>query len=194
MAIYSATVTHSFWFSEFKQYVDEINKGKTPKEIKSDSDELNSFLQSSTTRAKRMISVVSKRVGSLTEEERMILSDLDLGNKKILNLISIFKTNQLFFEFVYTVYSDAILMRKSTVGSAEARKFIDDMKMQNEVVANWTESTVKRMAGIYRTFLFDAGLISSEDNVLQPIIDAQLRQLLLDEHLDKYLKALGERV
>lgn len=189
---YKATVNHSFWFQEIKQYINERTNGKTDKDIKEQSKTTNSFLQQSPARAIQMLNVVQKRVASLSKEEMTLFNQLDMENKKILNLISIFNTNRLFFEFMYTEFSDAVLLRKTKIMKQDIRNYIERMQQQDESIARWTDATVNRMSGLYMTFLREGELLDDQSHVVSPIIDVRLKSLLIDEEKQSYLKALGD--
>lgn len=191
MAQYAAHTSSRFWFQEFKQFIAERQTGHSPAEIKRESQEHNLFKQPSISRAKDMIGVVSKRVESLSDGEMTVFSKLDLENQKLLNLITIFRTDRLFFEFAFTDFADALMLNETELQAKNIVHFIETKQTQDEHSASWSAGTVKRVAGHFRTFLYEANLLNETNQILAPIIDPRLKQLLIDQKDLSILKALG---
>ena len=102
---YSAgLLSQSFWFIEFKKIVKHTNDGKSIDEIRALCLEDNLLGISKAYRAKRIYGYIINRVRTLDSTLIKLFCDSDLSTQKLINLITILRTDRLFFEFVYEVY------------------------------------------------------------------------------------------
>src|SRR5699024_12196735 len=108
---YSAgNVSTGFWFNEFRKYNELIKEGFTDKKIREKQKEENIFLAPSVTYGSRKIGKVSQRTKALSEQLFNLFFEVDINNQKIINLLGIMMTDRLFFEYVYEVYRQNIIM------------------------------------------------------------------------------------
>lgn len=176
-------VSTSFWYDEFRQYIQLINSGMETEEIREQAIDSNLFLASTTARAKRMIGAVSKRVNSLDEDVKILFDVLDISNQKALNMIAIMNTNKLIKEFMYEVYRNELIMGDSVIETHEYIAFFNKKQSESVEIAAWTDQTVKRMRGIIHTFLIDAGLVVERDRkdyIRRVQLNHQLRELFIN--------------
>lgn len=121
---YSAgLMSQSCWFIEFKKIVQLIAEGKTDEEIKAECLENNLLGAVKEYRAKRMYGYLVNRAGMLDEQLLSLLMSGDLGTQKIINLIAILRGDRLFFEFLYEVYRENILMGQPQIEDADVSLF-----------------------------------------------------------------------
>jgi hypothetical protein len=66
--------------------------------------------------------------------------------------------------------------------------------MQSDRAAKWKDYTLKRLAGAYKTVLFESGVLENEVNgvrrIKKPIIDFSLEELLREKNQEVYLNIL----
>lgn len=191
---YSAgMVKLSFWFSEFRKVINLINQGKTLKEIKVLNLEENLFAAPTQDRAIQIFNTVSNRVKSLDQSFYSLFEQSDIATQKIINLIAIMKTDSLFFDFVYEVYREKLIIGSDELADSDIRIFFKHKQLQSEKVAKWTDYTLKRLGTCYKTMLMEAGLTdrsSGNRNILKPILDLKLEQCLKDNGMELILHAL----
>ncbi len=191
---YSAgMVSRLFWLSETRKTADLLTNGKDRSEIKELAVKENIYQVRAEDRALRIVSIALKRLGSLPDYLINQIATGDIGTAKLLVLISIMKTDLLFFEFVHEVHRQAIILGENTITDRAINTFFDVKKAQSEVVAKWSESAIKKLKQCYTRMLYEAGVLNSatgERLITIPPVDYKLRKLLQDNSLKVYLNAI----
>lgn len=191
---YSAGMTKlSFWFSEFRKVIQLLNSGKTMEEIKVLNIEENIFGAPTLDRAVRMFNTISARIQSFDESFYKLFESSDVGTQKIITLIAIMNVDSLFFDFVYEVYREKLIIGSNKLGDLDIRIFFKDKQIQDEKVAGWTDETLKRLGRCYKTMLMEAGVTdraSGDRELLKPILDIALENCLKDHGMDLFVRAL----
>ena len=172
---YSAgIVSKGFWFLEFKKYLELLKNGNNENEIKKMQDEENIF------------SAPSKEIKELFFES-------DTGTQKVINLLSIMGTDKLFFEYVYNSYRNELLLGTKEYNPGIVMKFLKEKAEQNEEVAKFSETTLKRMQGTYGNYLKEAGLLEEKNKEIlygKVYLDYELEKLLRENNMEIYIKTL----
>lgn len=194
---YSAgAVSKGFWFQAFKKYNELLNKGLTDEEIKIKQEKENILMAPSEDYGKKMINEVSRRTQSLPESIRSMFFKLPLSDQKILNLLGLMMTDRLFFEFMYEVYREKIIIGNLEFDNSNIRIFLNNKSEQSERVENFTSQTKKRLAGTYRTYLKDASILMEDKGlsiIRKPILDINLEEEMKKRDLSPFLRVfLGE--
>lgn len=191
---YSAgMVKMSFWFSEFRKVVQLLNEGRSWDEIKRLSLDENLFGAPTNARAKQILTTVTDRVKSLDEGFYRLFEDSDISTQKVIALIAIMNTDTLFFDFVYEVYREKLILGSDTLADSDLGVFFKNKQVQSDKVAGWTDYTLKRLGACYKTLLMEAGMIDralGERTLLKPILDIGLERRLKDTGMELVLKAL----
>lgn len=185
--VYSAgLMSQSFWFIEFKKVVKLISNDKSDEEIKSICIEENLFGAAKEYRAKRMCGYILNRAKRLDQTMIDLFLNSDLNTQKIINLITILKGDRLFFEFMFEVYREKVILGIPIIEDTDLKVFFSTKEAQNEYVALWKDTTKKHLRTNYMTYLVDANLIT--------IIDKQrtITPPILDIALERYLEACGD--
>ena len=191
---YSAgAVKRSFWFSEFRKVIMLLNSGKTFDEIKALNLHDNIFSAPTEARSIQIYNGVINRVKSLDEPFYRLFEKSDVSTQKIIALIAVMKTDSLFFDFVYEVFREKLIIGNTQLTDADVRVFFKNKQVQSEKVAAWTDYTLHRLGTCYKTMLMEAGLIdraSGERELLKPILDESLVRCLKDHDMQLYINAL----
>jgi len=194
---YSAgMVSQVFAFVETKKLADLLAKGMSREEAWALVESENLFQLKNPTRLKRTFNYILNRIQSLPKELINILPVLDSENAKILVLISIMKTDLLFFEFVYEVYRGKIILGEKTIENRDLNAFFDDKANQSELVARWSDAGVQKLKNCYIKNLVDAGLLTdTKTRMIKPaLINYRLEDILRKNDMTAYLNAvLGNR-
>jgi hypothetical protein len=191
---YSAgMVKLSFWFCEFRKVIGLLNSGKTLTEIKTLNLEVNIFSAPTQVRAIQIFNTVSNRVKGLDSSFYKLFENSDLSTQKIIALIAIMQTDILFFDFVYEVYREKLIIGNNELTDSDIRIFFKDKQLQSEKVTKWKDYTLKRLGTCYKTILMEAGLIdrsSGNRKILRPILDKSLEECLRSNGMDWVICAL----
>lgn len=194
---YSAgMVSQVFAFVETKKLADLLAKGMSKEEAWEFVESENLFQLKNPTRLKRTFNYILNRLQSLPEELINLLPVLDTENAKILVLIGIMKTDLLFFEFVYEVYREKIILGEKTIENRDLNTFFDDKANQSELVAGWSEAGVQKLKNCYIKNLVDAGILTDTKarTIKTALINYRLEDILKKNDLEVYLNAvLGNR-
>lgn len=191
---YSAgMVKLSFWFSEFRKVIYLMNNGNSFEEIKRINMEENIFAAPSQARATQIFNAMVNRVKGLDPSFYRLFEQSDVSTQKIITLMAIMQTDSLFFDFVYEVYREKLIMGSQELADSEIRIFFKDKQIQSEKVAKWTDYTIKRLSTCYKTLLMESGLTDravGNRKVLKPILDQKLVECLKNNGMDLMLHAL----
>ena len=193
---YSAgAVKFSLWFMEFRKEVQLLSQGKTFDEIKALSDDENIFGASSPARAKIIQSTITARIKNMDPSFYPLFMESDVATQKLYALTGSFAHDTLFFDFMYEVIREKMIIGTNLLTDADISIFFKDKQTQDENVAKWTDQTLQRLGRSYKTQLFEAGLLddqsrSEERKILKPILDPVLKHWLEDYGFDKVAKAM----
>lgn len=191
---YSAgMVSCLFWLSETRKTAELLVAGKEINEIKKLVIKENIYQVKAEIRAKRIFGAILRRLESLPNDIVGKIAKGDIGTVKLLLLIGIMKTDLLFFEFVNEVHRQAIILGENKITDRVINAFFDLKKTQSQLVATWSDSTIKKLKQCYTKMLFEAGVLNSATNkrkIIIPPVDYKLRKLLKDNNLQVYLNAI----
>ena len=178
-------MSQSFWFIEFKKIVLLYHNGNSYNEIKRQCVEENLLGAINPSREERMCGYLLTRLKSMDERLVEIFSSADILTQKLINLITLMNTNRLFFEFVYEVYRNKLIIGDSTIDMKDANIFFSQKESQNEDLASWNESTKKKLKSLFLNFLIEADLVRWSDNKKQKRI---INRVYVGIPLESYLK------
>ena len=192
---YSAgAVKFSFWFLEFRKVVQLLAEGKDYKEIRRLSEEENVFGAATPARAAMIYSTTTARAKALDPSFIPLFMDSDVGTQKLFALTAALAHDTLFFDFVYEVVREKLIIGSNELSDSDIRIFFKNKQEQDEKVAKWQDYTLHRLGACYKTQLFEAGLL--DDNkftdtrkILKPILDPVLKHWLEDYGMSALTKA-----
>lgn len=191
---YSAgLVSQSFWFVEFKKVIKLLNEGKTEKEIKELCINDNFFGAINENRAKRMYGYIWNRVKRLDDTMILLFETSDLTTQKLINLIAILLGDRLFFEFIFEVYREKMIIGTDELSDFDLNIFFKNKEVQSDDVATWIDRTKKRLGSAYFNFMIDANLITVVDKkkmITPPVLDITLERYLEVSGNETLVKAI----
>ena len=192
---YSAgAVKMSFWFVEFRKVVDLLDQGKSIDEIRTLALNENLFAAPTALRASQIYSTVTGRIKSLGQSFVPLFQKSDLATQKLFALVAAMAYDTLFFDFVYEVIREKMILGSNELMDRDVRVFFKDKQQQNEKVAGWTDATLVRLGKCYKTMLYEAGVIDKAKaarTILRPILDPELVRWLEQNNMGVYVKALA---
>ncbi|MBU4541897.1 MAG: DUF1819 family protein [Firmicutes bacterium] len=191
---YSAGMVSSlFWLSETRKTALLLQDGNDVVAIRDLAQTENIYQVKNEIRARKMANVIIKRLHSLPDDCLELIVTADIATVKLIILISIMKTDRLFFEFIHQVYRPAILLGETVITDRAINSFFDEKKQQNETVAAWSEITTKKLKQQYIKNLLEAGVIQNKEEqrkIIIPLVDYNLRKILEDHGFTAYLNAI----
>ena len=192
---YSAgAVKMSFWFVEFRKVVDLLDQGKSIDEIRTLALNENLFAAPTALRASQIYSTVTGRIKSLDQSFVPLFQKSDLATQKLFALVAAMAYDTLFFDFVYEVIREKMILGSNELMDRDVRVFFKEKQQQNEKVAGWTDATLVRLGKCYKTMLYEAGVIDKAKaarTILRPILDPELVRWLEQNNMGVYVKALA---
>ena len=121
---YSAgLISQSFWFHEFKQAVKLRQEGLDYDAIKKKCVAENLFGAAKEYRALRMAGYITTRVKTMDSAMIELFCSSDLATQKLINLITILRIDCLFFEFVYEVYREKVILGMDCMEDVDVNAF-----------------------------------------------------------------------
>lgn len=193
-AVYSAgLMSQSFWFLEFKKAVKLRQDGLGYDEIKKKCIEENLFGAATENRVKRMAGYIVNRLKMMDDALVQLFMTSDLATQKLINLITILRADRLFFEFVYEVYREKVILGIDCLEDADVNVFFTRKETQSDLIAGWKESTKKHLRSCYLNFMTDANLLTimeKKKSITPPILDIALERYLKSVDEEAMIKAL----
>lgn len=195
---YSAgLVSNAFWFLESKKTAKLMLEGKTRKEIYEFAVENNIYQLETKNRIKRVCNMTYRRLNHFSFDFLRVFLNLDVNSAKIFVLVSILADDKLFFEFMYEVFRDKIILGDFSLNYKDFDMFFENKINQSNEVGKWTETTRKKLKSVYRRILSEAGVIRKNMDgwdIIIPFIDLNLHQKLVDEGFGPILYSItGEK-
>lgn len=190
---YSAgAVKLSFWFPEFRKAVQLLAAGSSFDEIRRESQEENIFGAPTQRRADQVCRTVLTRVQSLDSSFYPVFLSGDLATQKLFALAAVMACDTLFFDFVYEVIREKLIIGSNELEPKDVRIFFRDKQAQDARLAQWTDYTCQRLGTCYRTMLYEAGLTDKSKEtrkIFKPIPETELRQWLEAHDMGLIVKA-----
>lgn len=192
---YSAgAVKFSFWFMEFRNEVKLLSEGKSFEEIKELCQTENFFTASTPDRALQIYSTVTARIKALGDSFYPVFLNGDVSTQKLFVLAAAMAHDTLFFDFVYEVIREKMIIGSNEYADSDLRIFFRDKQLQSEKVAKWSDATFSRLGRNYKTFLYEAGVTDKGKEVrkiFRPILEPDMERWLLDNDMEHIVKALS---
>lgn len=192
---YSAgAVKHSFWFMEFRNEVKLLAEGKGFEEIRELCKTENIFASATPDRAVQTFNTVSARIKALGDSFYPVFLEGDIATQKLFALSAMMVYDTLFFDFVYEVIREKMIIGNNEYSQSDLNIFFKDKQLQSEKVAGWTDATFARLGKNYKTFLFEAGMTDKGKNVrkiFKPILESDMERWLIDNGMEQIVKALS---
>jgi len=195
---YSAgLISKSYWYLESKKTAKYMLDGLNRKEIVELAIKDNLYQVESEYRSKNVANAIYTRLNSIP---RVILESVvnsDIATSKILILISIMKTDRLFFEFMHEVFRNKIILGDFSIKKRDINVFFQEKKNQSDIVDKWVDTTIKQLKSEYMKILKESGILNKESNereIIVPFIDYKIKQILFNYGLEPYVYAItGEK-
>lgn len=191
---YSASlVSKPFWYLESRETAKYLLNGYDRERLRRTAIEDNIYQVNAEYRIVEIANTTYTRLTTLPLELIRIVAEGDRATAKVLVLISIMKSDRLFFEFMYEVFRVKVHLNDFLLTVKDLNAFFSYKATQSEKVAGWSDASVKKLKPAYIRLLFLAELATEtkEGWMIQlPLIDSHTRAVLEDNGLKLYLSAL----
>lgn len=195
---YSAgNVSNLLWFVEMRETA-KLLQNYDAKEVQQMVVKENIYQQKAENRARREFNCIKRRLDAIPEKLVNEMITTDINTAKIIALIAVMTTDILFFELVYEVYRNKLNMDEDALKDADLNMFFNRKIEQSDIVAGWSASAIKKLKQTYCKYMQESGLlrepVKNERKINRPYVDIELRNILMENNMEKYLYALtGER-
>ena len=192
---YSAGSTkHSFWFMEFRNEVKLRSEGKTFEEIRELCKTENIFASVTPERALLTYNAVTARIKALGDSFYPVFMNGDVATQKLFALAAMMVNDTLFFDFVYEVIREKMIIGSNEYTQSDLNIFFKDKQLQCEKMAGWSEMTLGKLSRNYKTYLYEAGVTDKGKDVrkiYKPILELDMERWLIDNDMKQIVKALS---
>ena len=192
---YSAGATkHSFWFMEFRNEVKLLSEGKTFEEIRELCKTENIFASVTPERALLTYNAVTARIKALGNSFYPVFMNGDVATQKLFALAAIMVNDTLFFDFVYEVIREKMIIGSNEYAQSDLNIFFKDKQLQCEKMAGWSETTLGKLSRNYKTYLYEAGVTDKGKDtrkIYKPILEPDMERWLIDNDMKQIVKALS---
>ena len=197
MGYSAASVKFLLWFVETRETL-KLLKQHNIDEVRNIVVENNVYQQKSQGRLISEFGCIKKRIMTMPEDLKQFMMNTDVNSAKIVALVAAMAADRLLFEFVYEIYREEVRLGGEELKESDINIFFKNKIDQSDVIAGWTDATIKKLKQTYTKFLIEAGLVTkistSEKRINKPYIDPELRNILMNNKMELYLYALtGER-
>ena len=192
---YSAGATkYSFWFMEFRNEVKLLSEGKTFEEIRELCKTENIFASVTPERALLTYNTVTARIKALGDSFYPVFMNGDVATQKLFALAAMMVNDTLFFDFVYEVIREKMIIGNNEYTQSDLNIFFKDKRLQCEKMAGWSETTFGKLSRNYKTYLYEAGVTDKGKDVrkiYKPILEPDMERWLIDNDMKQIVKALS---
>jgi len=191
---YSAGMVSSlFWYIDSKKTAKYLIQLKDIKEIKNIVITENIYQVQSVNRSNYIFNTVIRRLSSLDGYSINAIVNADIATSKLMVLLSIMKTDRLFFEFMHEVFKEKLILGDFILKDRDLNNFFDIKRTQSEAVNKWTEATITKLKQCYTRILLEAGILvnSSGDREITPVtMDYKVSSYLKENNLSALVYAI----
>ncbi len=192
---YSAGATkYSFWFMEFRNEVKLLSEGKTFEEIRELCKTENIFASVTPERALLTYNTVTARIKALGDSFYPVFMNGDVATQKLFALAAMMVNDTLFFDFVYEVIREKMIIGSNEYTQSDLNIFFKDKQLQCEKMVGWSETTLGKLSRNYKTYLYEAGVTDKAKDVrkiFKPILEPDMERWLIDNDMKPIVKALS---
>jgi len=185
---YKTTIIRSaLWYNESKKTVHYMLNGLNKSEITKKATEDNIYQVDTETRSKNIASTTYNRMSVYSKDLLEEFIKTDITTSKVMVLISIMATDKLFYEYMNEIYKEHKILDNKQLTKKELDKFIEQKKIENEKISQWSDGVIRRMKSTYIKILKEAGLIDQDNNIKSVYIDYDVEKLLRKTKFENFL-------
>jgi len=185
MKKYKATITSTLlWVQESRKTAEYILKGLSRKELCALSRSENIYRAPSDDRKRRIANTTFDRIMLLPIELQQLLGDCDFDTAKLIVLLSVLLSDDLFYDFMFEVYKEKIALGSKTVDSNDVRIYLENKRLLHESVQKISFASLKKIEQTFIKFLLEAELLNNKK-------ECKIQYQYVDYKLEKVLQKYG---
>lgn len=183
---YSADITAgSLLLSETKAVTGLLLEGKTFKEIGKLVETQNILQKRSNASSTRIYSLIKHRLEMFDHELWSLIYYGDSDTSRIATLVACIKNSRILADFMLFVLREKYQLFETQITKLSWEKFVQDCKMKNPDMPEWTENTVKKIGDcVFR--------ILSETRYIDSTKDGNLQKVYIPPEVKEFLKKHNE--
>lgn len=184
---YNGSLTREqFLFYEIRTVARLITEGVERNEIKNKILEDNLFQFPTERMVSSILSTCFKRVDALKSDKLVsLLAYSPAEVAKQVNLYAMMKYNRIVWDFMTTVIAEKFRTQAFDFSKKDINVFFLELQEQNDQIALWSESTIKKIKQVLMRTLVECGYIDSTS-------DTTLNMVSIDPELENEIRALGD--
>lgn len=190
---YNADITAgSLLLSETKAVAGLLIDGKSFKEISSLVNKENILQKRSSASSTRIYSLIKHRLELFDKDLWSLIYYGDSDTSRLAAMIATLKNSRILADFMLFVLKEKYQLFETEVSKQSWEKFIQDCKMKNPDMPDWSEKTVKKIGDCVFRILAETGYINStKEGVLQKVyIPADIKNFLQSHNENHILKCM----
>ena len=179
---------------EFRNEVKLLSEGRTFEEIRELCKTENIFVSVTPERALLTYNAVTARIKALGDSFYPVFMNGDVATQKLFALAAMMVNDTLFFDFVYEVIREKMIIGSNEYTQSDLNIFFKDKQLQCEKMAGWSEMTLGKLSRNYKTYLYEAGVTDKGKDVrkiYKPIFESDMERWLIDNDMKQIVKALS---
>lgn len=192
---YKAGITREqFLFHEMRTTAKLMNKGFNDEEIVNEIIEDNLFQYPTEKMIKNLAKVCVARLHTINDKNLVeIIANGSAESAKQICLYAMMKHYRIVWEFMTTVIAEKFKLKDLSYSRKDINVFITRLQEQNDVVASWSDSTIRKIKQVLTKMLVDNGYLdSTKSETLNPVlIDLDLKNVLEEKNEKDALAAFN---
>ena len=192
---YKAVITREqFLFHEMRTTAKLMNKGFNDEEIVNEIIEDNLFQYPTEKMIKNLAKVCVARLHTINDKNLVeIIANGSAESAKQICLYAMMKHYRIVWEFMTTVIAEKFKLKDLSYSRKDINVFITRLQEQSDVVALWSDSTIRKIKQVLTKMLVDNGYLdSTKSETLNPVlIDLDLKNVLEEKNEKDALAAFN---
>lgn len=192
--LYIASLTREpFMFYEMKVTVELLNKGMPAEEVVEKIISENLYQYPTERSLKTRSRACIRRLKHLDGEMLTWIENRPLEIAKQICLYALMKDSRLVYEFMITVIGEKYETKDFSYSRNDISVFFMRLQEQNEQVAGWSESTIKKLRSVVGGLLKDTGYIDKPNSkrLNEVLIDYKLKEKIIEKEDREMLSAFN---
>lgn len=192
---YKAVITREqFLFHEMRTTAKLMNKGLDDETIVNEIIEDNLFQYPTEKMIKNLAKVCVARLHTINDKNLVeIIANGSAESAKQICLYAMMKHYLIVWEFMTTVIAEKYKLKDLSYSRKDINIFFTRLQEQSDVVASWSDSTIRKIKQVLTKMLVDNGyLYSTKSETLNPVlIDLDLKNVLEEKNEKDALAAFN---
>ena len=180
---YKTITREKFLFPEMRMTAKLMKQSFTDKEIVKEISDNNLFQFPTERMIGNIATVCIKRLRSLESDELVeLIAEGTSSTAKQVCLYAMMCSNRLVWEFMVSVIADKFKTKDFFFSHRDLNSFFTRLQEQEDIVASWSESTIKRCKFELNKILVETEYLdSTKSEMLNPVlIDADFKNILIE--------------